>query len=865
MTGTTTDTSNQRHLLDGVRVVEWADERAEYVGMVLAGLGAEVIKLEPVGGSATRRIGPFLDDEPGPDRSLYFWQYNRGKRSIVLDPRSAADREHLDGLLRDADVFLSTERVIGLESLGLGDARLRADFPRLLVARMTSFGDHGPWADYLGSDLVHLALGGQVMNCGYDPRPDGVYDLPPIAPQMWHAYHVAGENLLMAILGALFRRERSGEGQVLSCAIHEAVSKNTEIDLMSWVMRRAPVYRQTCRHAVESVSLSPTIQQTKDGRWFMTIPSGRTGGAQLAGFLDSFGMRDDLDPDSEGPTATARTIPGSSPVDGVLAHTLELVQRVTRKFAFDEFPWRDAQDRGVMCVPLRRPEENLDDPHWRARGTYNEIEHPELGRSLTYVTSKWVSTETSWAIGRRAPLIDEDRDEILEELASRPTAAPVATRITPPEVRGSLSRHDRPFALDGVRVLDFGWFLASAGGTRFLAALGAECIKVEWAANPDTRIGAMAPVGGREARRRATEPLPGVTDPDMGGQFNNKNAGKRGISLNVRHPEGLAIARRLVAGSDIVAEGFSPGVLDRWGLGYEELREIRPDIIYAQQSGMGARGTYGRFRAIGPIAASLSGLSEMSGLPEPAMPAGWGYSYLDWIGAYSFASAMLGALYYRERTGLGQRIDASQTETGLFVGGTAVLDRSANGRSWQRYGNRSPYKVAAPHGIYRSAGEDDWIAIAAFTDEHWMSLVAEAGDEPWTRDPRFATLEGRLAAQDDLDAAITSWTRGRERYELMHALQARGVPAGVCQTAGDRADLDPQLAALEWLTELPGTRIGTWPVADFSVAMSETPADIGGPTQRGAPIYGEDNEYVYGEILGFTTQQIARMAEDGVI
>ena len=139
----------------------------------------------------------------------------------------------------------------------------------------------------------------------------------------------------------------------------------------------------------------------------------------------------------------------------------------------------------------------------------------------------------------------------------------------------------------------------------------------------------------------------------MGGQFNNKNAGKRGISLNVRHPEGLEIARRLVAMSDIVAEGFSPGVMDRWGLGYDELRRIKPDIIYAQQSGMGTAGPYGRFRAVGPIAAALSGVSEMSGLPEPAMPAGWGYSYLDWIGAYSFATAMLAALYHRDRTGRG--------------------------------------------------------------------------------------------------------------------------------------------------------------------------------------------------------------------
>ena len=316
-----------------------------------------------------------------------------------------------------------------------------------------------------------------------------------------------------------------------------------------------------------------------------------------------------------------------------------------------------------------------------------------------------------------------------------------------------------------------------------MAALGAESIKVELKSHPDTRLAAMAPVGGRAARERATAPLPGVTDPDMGGQFNNKNPGKRGISLNVRHPKGLEIARRLVAMSDIVAEGFSPGVLDSWGLGYEAMRAIKPDIIYVQQSGMGAQGTYGRFRTVGPIANSFAGLSEMSGLPEPAMPAGWGYSYLDWMGAYSFALAMLSALFHRARTGEGQWIDASQSEVGLFINGTTILDWSANGRIWSRYGNRSPYKPAAPHGVYPCAGEDRWLAIACFTEEEWRALVAVAGHPEWAADGRFGDLAGRLRHQDALDAVVGEWTSRRRPIEAMGRLQqrrraGRGLPDG---------------------------------------------------------------------------------------
>jgi crotonobetainyl-CoA:carnitine CoA-transferase CaiB-like acyl-CoA transferase len=425
--------------------------------------------------------------------------------------------------------------------------------------------------------------------------------------------------------------------------------------------------------------------------------------------------------------------------------------------------------------------------------------------------------------------------------------------------------HGKPFPLQGVKILDFAWFLASAGGTRFLAAMGAESYKVEWKDNPDTRLAAMAPVGGRAARDAATGPLPGVKDPDMGGQFNNKNAGKRGISLNIRHPKGLAIAKDLVRICDIVAEGFSPGVLQRLGLGYDVLKKIRPDIIYIQQAGMGAHGVYGRMRTVGPVAAAFGGQADMSGLPEPAMPVGWGYSYLDWMGAYGYALALLGALYHRDRTGEGQWIDASQCESGLFLTGTSILDWSANGREWRRYGNRSPYKPAAPHGAYRCKGNDRWVAIACFTEAEWHALARVAGHAEWLDDGRFTTLADRLAHQDALDAAVGAWTATRTAEDVMMALQNADVPAGVCQNAEDRCDNDPQLRHLNWLTEVTGTKIGTWPVYELPMKFSRTPAYIGGPIDRGAPGYGEDNEWLLTTMLGMSKSDVERLAEEGVI
>jgi crotonobetainyl-CoA:carnitine CoA-transferase CaiB-like acyl-CoA transferase len=849
-------------MLTGIRVLEIGDETAEYAGLLLAGLGAEVVKLEPPEGSASRRIGPFFEDRPGPERSLHFWAYNRNKKSVVLDLGEAEGCKHLLRLLAGADVLLDASAGGVNAALGLDREALGARFPQLVTARLTPFGDDGPWAFFKGSDLVHLALGGVMMNCGYDPDPRLEYDTPPIAPQAWHAYHIAGEQLATGILAALIHRHRSGEGQDVSLAVHEAVAKNPELDIMHWVMRRVPLWRLTNRHAAEIPNHSPGICHTKDGRWFITHGMGARDLKNLVPLLAKYGMQADLELPPPEADLRARQVPGSAAGNAARAHMLDIVQRFVRAWTYADMPWREAQAAGLLWAPLRKPHENALDAHWLARHTFSDIPHPELGRRFRYPTSKWLSSRTTWQVGRRPPLLGEDSAAILGEAARRP-AVPATPRQVAKPLLSAL--HNKPFPLQGVRILDFAWFLASAGGTRFLAAMGAESLKVEWKDNPDTRLAAMAPIGGRAARDAATGPLPGVSDPDMGGQFNNKNAGKRGISLNLRHPKGLEIAKDLVRISDVVAEGFSPGVLERLGLGYEVMRAIRPDIIYIQQSGMGAHGQYGRMRTVGPVAAAFAGQGDMSGLPEPAMPVGWGYSYLDWMGAYSYALALLGALYHRERTGEGQWIDASQCEAGIFLTGAAILDWSANGREWRRYGNRSPYKPAAPHGAYRCAGGDRWIAIACFSEGEWQALAAVAGRRDWLEDPRFATLEQRLRHQDALDQAVEGWTRGEERYDCMIKLQNAGVPAGVCQNAEDRCDTDPQLRHLKWLTEVTGTKIGTWPIYELPMKLSKTPAYIGGPTNRGAPCYGEDNMWVFTELLGRTPAEVEQLAAEGVI
>ena len=305
--------------------------------------------------------------------------------------------------------------------------------------------------------------------------------------------------------------------------------------------------------------------------------------------------------------------------------------------------------------------------------------------------------------------------------------------------------------------------------------------------------------------------------------------------------------------------------MDRMGFGWEAMRKINPRLVYVQQSGMGQIGKYGRTRSYGPTAQAFSGISEMSGLPEPYPPAGIGYSYLDWFGAYQLATAMMAGLYRQRMTGEGCWIDSSQVEAGIYLTGPTILDYTANGRRWSRYGNRSPHKPAAPCGAYRCAGTDRWIAITAFTEEQWLALTRVLGVPEWANDPGLATLPLRLQNQDYLDALVTAATERHDPMALMTALQEAGVPAGVCETSRDRYEWDPQLRHLEWVVELEQTEIGRWPVKELPTKFSETPPYIGGVIDRHGPNYGEDNDYVLGELLGLDKEEIAELANEGVL
>jgi len=845
--------------LSDVRVLELADERGEYCGKLLAGAGADVIKIEPPDGSPTRRIGPFAGDVEDPEKSLYFWHYCFGKRSVALDLTAPGGREALEQLVAESDVLLESHPPGTLDRLGLGYEALRRINPRLVMASITPFGQTGPYRDWKASDLTQLAMGGVMMCTGYDPTPEGEYDTPPIAPQMWHASHIVGAQTAAAIIAALLYRERSGRGQHIDASIHRAVSCNTGTDVPLWVFSRQSIRRQTARYGMPWM-VPETLATTKDGRHVLAFVSaefkiGREHRKWIE-MLDRHAAADDLT-DAKYADLTYVLKPE------VIRHFHAVARRWVAGYKYERDVWKEAQARRLHWAPVRRPEENLADPHWRQRATFAAVHHEELGRSIDYPSAPWLAAECPWRTAPRAPRLGEHAGEVL----GRPRARPQRPRapVGAPQQPGRPG--EAPFALRGVRILDLSWVVAGAAGPRVLAGLGAEVLRLEWKGRLDTlRTSGGIPVGEeRERVLRGESLVPTTVGVNQGSTFAEVNPGKRSFSLNLKTARGVELLHELVRISDVVVENFTAHMLEGFGATFESMRRANPSIIYVQQPGFGKQGLYSEFLSSAPVGEAFSGLTEMAGMPTPYPPSGWGYLYLDWSASYYCAMAILAALYHREKTGRGQYIDGSLGETGLLLTGTAMLDYQVNGRSWQRVGNASPYKPACPHGAYRCRGSDRWIAIAVFSDEEWRGLARVLGDPAWTRRAELATLGGRLGRAGEVDARLDAETRSWDPFELMERLQAAGVAAGVCQTAEDRVERDPQLAHDRFLVPLRNSEVGAWPIRHFPIQLSETPSRAGGTLDRGFPCYAEDNAYVYGTLLGLDEAEQRALASQDVI
>jgi len=400
------------------------------------------------------------------------------------------------------------------------------------------------------------------------------------------------------------------------------------------------------------------------------------------------------------------------------------------------------------------------------------------------------------------------------------------------------------YPFEGIRVFELGLYFAAPWCTRMLASFGAEVIRAETTRAPDlVRV---------------------FMGHDPGSMYADYGALKKHITLDVRRPKGGEIARELVKKSDVFITNLGKELIAPAGLEYSELKKLKPDIIMVWQPGFGLEGPYSTYRAFGGMLQSVTGMCEISGFPD-GLPGGAGTAFCDYPSSINAVMLISAALDQRRRTGEGTFIEIPLYEVGVASISVPLVDYMANGHVLSRQGNRHPF--ASPHGAYPCKGEDRWCVIAVFTDEEWRRFCEAVGRPEWREEPKFATLVDRLRNTDDLDRLIAEWTRNYTAEEVMERMEQARVAAGIVMKGEDLSEdshLKERGFYLEAEYHAPPMTVGS-PIKGKSVAMrvpmilSQTPPRFG-PVSR----MGEDNEYVYGKMLGMSAEEIKQLTEEGV-
>ncbi len=398
-------------------------------------------------------------------------------------------------------------------------------------------------------------------------------------------------------------------------------------------------------------------------------------------------------------------------------------------------------------------------------------------------------------------------------------------------------------ALDGLKVVEFAVFAAGPMVGKHLAEQGATVVHVESRSRPD---------GFRVHYPPYKDNKPGL---NRTGSFAIFNDTKLGVTLNLKAPRGVEIAKKLAEWADVLIENFVPGVMERLGLGYDAVRAVNPSIVYLSSCNMGQTGPKASQRGFGSQMTSGSGFTYLAGYPNEAPMLLFG-PYIDFVAVGFGLVAVLAALDHRRRTGQGQYIDLAQYETGLQFIQPALLDFEMNGNVMRRNGNRDAN--AAPHNAY-PCRDDRWCAIAVYNDAEWRALCGLAQKPGWAEDPRFAMLAARKQNEDALDALVAQWTRERDARELTEDLQAVGVEAMAVNSLADIFS-DPQLKHRNIWRRLPHAELGEFDYEAPPYNLSESPAEL-----RPSPLLGEHNRQVYDEILGMSEEEIENLTREGVI
>jgi crotonobetainyl-CoA:carnitine CoA-transferase CaiB-like acyl-CoA transferase len=792
-------------MLSRYRVLDLTHEHGLLCGQILADLGADVLQIEPPEGSSARRVGPWAKDEPGVERSLFFWAYARNKRSVVLDLQTDEGREQLRRLVRGADFLIESETPGRMAELGLGYDDLTALQPRLVYVSISPFGQTGPKRGWAATDLIAMAAGGPAYLSGERDR-------PPVRIRVPQAHAHAGSDAAVAALLA----QRTGRGQHVDISMQHSATLATMFRILD-----APLEQVPARRVSGGIQLGPAFIQSlyrlRDG-WVVLgpgiLPSTGHFTRRLMNWAADEGVIDREYADRDWGSFAREMLAGNLPVDIYEPVQQALEQLFSSRTKLDLMD--EAVQRKLLLAPILSLDELVESRQLAEREFVQEMVHPD-GERVSYPGPFARLEDSPIRYRLPPPRVGQHTAEVLAEPARSP--APRA------------ALQGRP--LEGVKILDLFWVLAGPGGTRMLADYGATVVKVESMARLDT-LRVIPPYQFSHVH------------PEGAGGFQCANANKLDLTLDLTCDEGREIALDLVRWADVVTESFAPGVVDGYGLGWDTLREIKPELIMISSCLLGQTGPWKDFTGFGNLAASVTGFQQLASWPgrPPSGPFG---AYTDFIAVRYNALAILAALEHRDQTGRGQYIDQSQGEAALHFLAPAFLDYTVNGRVQGAAGNDDP--ELSPHGVYPALGDDRWVAIAVRDERDWRALCDVLGRDDLER-----------GDTDAVDAALGEFTSTRGADEVAVALQARGVPA---HAVLDTPELysDPHLQERGHFQEVAHEIYGTSTVESSRLVMS----DLSPRAPEAALSFGRDNRQVLEDLLGYSPEHIAALAERGVL
>ncbi len=790
-------------MLGPYRVLDLTDDGALLCGQILADLGADVIQVEPPGGAAARSREPFAGATPDPEGSLVWWAWARGKRGVVIDLERAEGRAELLALARGADFVIESFAPGTLGRLGLGyDALARAN-PALILVSITPFGQTGPKAGWAATDLTLMASSGALVLTGDEDR-------APVRVTIPQAWLHGGAEAAVGALIALHERLHSGRGQHVDVSVQQAAMLATQSTVLATLLGGTPQQRMAAGTRAGPLRLRFAFP-AKDGFVSITHLFGSAIGPATRRLMDwvcEAGFCDEAMRDKDWVGYGSLLLEGKEPLE-----EFERVKATVARFTASKTKaelFQGALDRGILLAPVSTVRDVVESEQLGARGYFQELERG--GRSARYPGPFAKFGAAPIRYGRAAPRLGEHDAEVRGEVRAAPRVTPV-----------SAAEGDLPLA--GVKVLDFMWAVAGPAATRTLADYGATVVRIESTRRLDVC--------------RTIHPfLDDVPGAERSGLFHSTNVGKRMLTLDPTKPQGCAVVRDLVRWADVVTESFTPRGMKGFGLPYETLREIKPDLIMLSTCLMGQTGPLARFAGFGNLAAAYAGFYDVTGWPDrpPAGPFG---AYTDYVAPRFNACAILAALEHRRRTGEGQHIDLSQAEAALHFLAPALLDYTVNGVVTTRDGNRDPH--LRPHGVFPCAGDDRWVALACRDETDREALRAELGG---------ANLS---------DEAIAAYTSVRPAEEVEARLQARGVPASVVQGSPECVR-DPQLLYRNHF--IPVTHPDRPAAVEASrFTLSRTPAR----TSNVAPTFGLDTQWVLETLLGYDDDRIAELVIAGAL